>query len=261
MIDLHSHILPGIDDGPADLEESIGVARDAAADGVATLAATPHLRSDYPSVPLHELPQRCAELTEQLARAGIALQVVAGGEVDILWAQQASADDIRAASFGQRGSDLLLETPYGPLTPSFEELAFRLSAQGLRLLLAHPERSPTFQRDPDRLAALVRRGVLVQVTAGSLAKADRRSASRRMALSLVEQGLAHVIASDTHTPAIGRPPGLSSGVAAAAKVAPARARWMVTDAPAAILAGERLPPAPQEARSRPWLRRVLGRAS
>ena len=261
VVDLHAHILPGIDDGPADLEESIGVAREAAADGVVTLAATPHLRHDYPSVPLHELAQRCAKLNEHLDRAGIPLHVEPGGEVDILWAQQATAEDLKAATFGQRGSDLLLETPYGALPPAFEELVFRLSAQGLRLLLAHPERSPTFQRDPGRLAALVRRGVLVQVTSGSLAKADKRSASRRMALSLVEQGLAHVISSDAHTAALGRPPGLSAGVAAAAEVAPARARWMVTDAPAAILAGERLPPPPAEARSRPWLRRLLRRSS
>lgn len=259
MVDLHSHILAGIDDGPADLEESIGVARDAAADGVRTLAATPHLRRDHPSVPLHDLARRCVALNEQLERASIDLHVVAGGEVDILWGQEATPADIRAASFGQRGSDLLLETPYGPLPPAFEELVFRLSAQGLRLLLAHPERSPTFQRDPGRLAALVQRGVLVQVTAGSLAKADKRSASRRLALNLVEHGLAHVIASDAHTSALGRPPGLSAGVAAAAQVAPARARWMVTDAPAAILAGERLPPPPAETRSRPWLRRLLHR--
>ena len=245
MIDLHSHVLPGIDDGPADMAGSIELARAAERDGVHTLAATPHLRADHPGVRLRELAGRCEDLNARLSEASVGLRVVAGGEVDALWAQAASDEELRVASFGQRGGDLLLETPYGPLPDGFEDLLFRLGLRGFRVLFAHLERNPTLQREPARLAEMVGRGALVQVTALSLARADRGSRSRRLALELVERGHAHVIASDSHS-AEWRAPDLSAGVAAAAKVAPARARWMVTDAPAAILAGDPLPDPPAE---------------
>ncbi len=258
MIDLHSHVLPGIDDGPEEMAGSIELARAAERDGVQTLAATPHLRSDHPRVRLGEVADRCEELNARLEEASVGLRVVAGGEADALWAQGASDEELRLASYGQRGRDLLLETPYGPLPDGFEELLFRLRLRGFRVLLAHPERNPTLQREPERLAEIVGRGALVQVTALSLARADRGSRSRRLALELVERGHAHVIASDSHS-AEWRAPDLSAGVAAAAKVAPGRAQWMVTDAPAAILAGDPLPDPPAE-RSRRGARFLRRRA-
>lgn len=244
VIDLHSHVLAGIDDGPEDYEGSLALVRAAAADGTHTLAATPHLRHDFPTVQLREIASRCVSLNHRLP-ADLQVTVVPGGEVDLIWAQEASVEELRLASYWQRGSDLLVETPYGPLATGFEELLFRISLQGFRILLAHPERNPTFQGDPPRLAALVDRGVLVQVTASSLASTDRQSRSRRLALLLIEEAIAHVIASDAHSAGSMRAP-LSAGVAAAARRSPARAEWMVRDAPAAILAGEPLPAPPQE---------------
>ncbi|MEJ7716973.1 MAG: CpsB/CapC family capsule biosynthesis tyrosine phosphatase [Thermoleophilaceae bacterium] len=79
MIDLHSHVLPGIDDGPEDMTGSIALARAAERDGVQTLAATPHLRADHPRVRLGELAERCEELNARLAEASVGLRVVAGG--------------------------------------------------------------------------------------------------------------------------------------------------------------------------------------
>ena len=225
------------------------MARAAELDGVTTMAATPHVREDHPRVRPAELANRCLQLNDRLAAAGVGLTVVPGGEVDLLWAGRATEDHLRLVSYGQRGSDLLVETPYGLLPDRFEEILFRLAVLGFRVLLAHPERNPTFQRSPERLEGLVRRGVLVQVTALSLARRNKRSRSRRLALGLVERGLAHVIASDAHS-AAWREPDLSAGLAAAARVAKARANWMVTDAPAAILAGEPMPPAPPEVKGR-----------
>ena len=128
-------------------------------------------------------------------------------------------------SLGQRGTDLLVETPYGELSLQFEDLLFKLRARGYRVLLAHPERSRTFQHDHRRLATLVDGGTLLQVTALSLANTDRRSRSRRLALDLVRHGLAHVIASDAHGALLPRA-GLRAGLEAAERVAPpARAGW------------------------------------
>jgi protein-tyrosine phosphatase len=255
MIDLHAHVLPGIDDGAATLEEALEVAAAAASDGTTVLAATPHLRADHPAVRPEELAGRTARLRSAVRDAGIALRIVGGGEADLAWALQAGDERLRLVSFEQAGRDLMIETPYGPLPAGFEDLLFAVAARGYRVLLAHPERSPTFQQDTARLRELVRRGTLLQVTAAALAGPPAGSRSGRLARALVKEGVAHVIASDRHGPDLGRA-GLADGVAAARALAGPRADWMVDDAPAAILAGDPLPtPPPIPPRGRRWLRR------
>jgi protein-tyrosine phosphatase len=253
VIDLHAHVLPGIDDGPATTEESVDLARAAAGDGTRTLVATPHLRHDYPNVRVEELADRCAEVRGQLRAEETPIEIVPGGEIDFEWAQNATAEELRLASYGQVGTDVLLETPYAPVTPAFDGALFRLASMGFRVLLAHPERNPTFQQDRGRLEALVRRGALVQLTAGSLLETGRRRPSARLAARLLERGLAHALASDAHTAASWRRPDLSRGVAAADRIAPGIGTWMVTDSAAAILAGEPLPRAPSPRGTRPPL--------
>jgi protein-tyrosine phosphatase len=244
MIDLHSHILPDVDDGPANLAQSLQLGRAAEADGIQIVAATPHLREDHPRVRPDELGDRCAQLNEALAEAEIALEIVPGGELDVLWVLDATPEDLQAASFGQGGTDVLLETPYGAITAAFDAAVDRLLSLGYRVLLAHPERNRAFQRGPGRVAALVERGVLIQVTASAVASEDPRSRSRDLAWRLIENDFAHVIASDSHSATAFRPPDLSAAVARLSSVRPARARWMVVDAPLAILAGNPLPPMP-----------------
>lgn len=240
MIDLHTHVLPGIDDGPAELAGSMALVDAAARDGVEVLCATPHLRADFPAVHVGDISDRCAELE---AASGNRTRIVPGGEVSVAWAGQADDAALRLASLSQRGSDLLVETPYDSLSAPFEELLFDLAVRGYRVVLAHPERNPSFQRKPARLRALLERGVLVQVTASALVGA-RRSPSPRLARALVAEGAAHVLASDAHAANGVRRAGLSAAVGAGRRLAGARAEWMVTDAPAAILAGEPLPPPP-----------------
>jgi protein-tyrosine phosphatase len=242
VIDLHSHVLPGIDDGPLDLAGSIALAAEAARQGVTVLAATPHARDDFPDVDLERVPAMCADLQGALP-AEARIEIVTGAEVDVLWAQQASEEELRLASFARRGTDLLVETPYGQLPPNFEDMLFMITVRGFRILLAHPERNPTFQADRARLAALVHRGVLVQITAPSLLE-ESHSPTRRYALELVEDGLAHVLSSDAHAVAGFRPPTLAEAFAVVARIDRRRAEWMVVDAPAAILAGIPLPPRP-----------------
>jgi protein-tyrosine phosphatase len=244
VIDLHAHVLHGIDDGPATLPEAVEAVAAASREGVRVLAATPHVRPDHPEVRPAELGDRTAALARGCAAAGVAdVELVPGGELDLAWAQTATDEALAAASYGRRGRDLLVETPYGELPAGFEELVFRISARGFRVLLAHPERNPTLQRDPRRLRALVERGTLLQLTAAALASRDRRSRSRRLAHALLREGAAHIIASDRHGADVVRA-GLRAGVDAAARESGARATWMVTDAPAAILASEPLPPPP-----------------
>jgi protein-tyrosine phosphatase len=255
LIDLHTHVLPGIDDGAATLDDAVELARTAAGQGVRVLAATPHVHPRFPDVRPAELAGRVQELNAAIDAAGVLLEVVAAGEVDLMWAQDADDDALRLASYGQRGTDVLVETPYGELPAGFEDLLFRVRARGYRVLLAHPERSHSFQRSPARLDALVEGGTLLQVTAAAVVE-QRGSAGSRLARALVREGRAHVLASDAHGPHIDRP-SLRDGVEAAARLAPLRAEWMATDAPAAILAGQPLPAAPADAarRRRGWRRR------
>jgi protein-tyrosine phosphatase len=241
VVDLHVHILPGIDDGPPDLAGSLALARAAEADGIQIVAATPHLREDHPRVHPEQLAGRCVALNEALAAGGVAVEVVPGAEVDVLWAQEASPEQLRLASFGQNGTDMLVETPYGALGPGFDAGIDRLLGLGFRVLLAHPERNRTFQQAPERVAELVERGVLIQVTAGSLASRRRDSGARVLARWLVEHKLAHVLASDAHRGSDVRVPNLSAGVAEVRAIDGARARWMVVDVPLAILSGGPVP--------------------
>jgi protein-tyrosine phosphatase len=243
--DLHVHLLPGLDDGPSDEDEAIALAAKLAGDGVRRVATTPHLRFDYPNVRPDELAARTAALQERIDSERIDLDLVTAGEVAIEWAMAASDDDLRLVSYGQRGQDVLIETPYGPLPAIFEELLLRVTDRGYRILLAHPERNHTLQNNPERLGRMVEQGVLLQITASALASSERRSRSRRLARELLREGHAHVIASDSHG-AIQRA-ALSQGVAAASELAPNRAQWMVTEAPHAIVMGEPLPEAPVDA--------------
>lgn len=257
MIDLHCHLLPGIDDGAETIEGALQLARQLTEAGVRTVAATPHLRDDYPDVRAEEIAGRCSEVAGVLESEGIVLDVVPAAEVDLIWALEATEEELRMASYGGRGKDILLEAPYGPLPTSFEEQVFRLSVRGYRILLAHPERNPSLQSDPGRLYELVRRGVLLQVTADALLPRGVRSRSGALARSLVSEGVAHVLASDAHGPRGPSREPLSAGVAEARVLAGPYADWMVEEAPAAILAGDSLPAPPATGRPErrgPWSR-------
>lgn len=260
MIDLHAHILPGIDDGPEGLDGSLAFARAAAKCGTHLITCTPHLRSDHPHVRPEELAYRCRVLEAALVEQGIPVRVLPGAEVDLLWAGAASPEELRLATYGQRGTDMLLETPYGPLPPNFNDLVERIAERGVRVLLAHPERNPTFQRDPAQVLELVERGVLVQLTAMSVTRKGRGSRSRTVARWLIEQGAAHVIASDAHSAGPRRSPDRAEAISVLTSMSPAQAEWILHEVPQAIVAGEPLPPRPLEAASSGPMMRLRRRA-
>lgn len=258
MIDLHAHVLHGLDDGAASLEESLQIARAAVAEGVEAMAATPHVRSDYPTTP-EAMEARVAELTAALRAERVPLRLLPGGEVALDALGELSRDDLRRFGLGGNPGYVLLEFPYGGWPLSLELIVRELAADGIRALIAHPERSRDVQRAPERLAPLVEAGALVQLTAGSLTGAFGRTA-QAAAQALLERGLAHVLASDTHGPRV-RDAGLSGAVTALG--GDATAAWLVRDVPAAIVSGEPLPPRPRRStaeRRRWWQRRHTGRS-
>jgi protein-tyrosine phosphatase len=254
VIDLHTHVLPGLDDGPDTLAGSVAVAEVAAHAGTRTLVATPHLRADHPAVRPDELAGRARELTEHLRGRGLPVEVLPGAEVDLQAAAALPDGELVLATLGGNGSDLLVETPYGPLPTDFADRLLELAGRGFRLTLAHPERSPTVQARPEIVGALVERGVLVQLTARSL---SGRGATTGAASTLLERGWAHVLASDAHA-LDRRPPDLGARLRQAVDAFPHAAdelEWMVTSAPRAILDGRPLGERPaRQARRRRRLR-------
>lgn len=257
-VDIHAHLIPGVDDGPPDLEAAVDMARAAVSVGIGTIATTPHLRSDFPDVHLEEIASRCDVVREALAREGIPLEVIPAAEVSLPWAIEATDEQLALASYGQRATDLLIETPFTG-TVGLDRFLSLLRSRGYRVTLAHPERSAQFQRDHGPLRDLVDQGVLLQVNAGSLLGPGNRG-RRRLARTLLEEGLAHAVASDGHRGDHWRPVTLlADGAAAAAElVGEQRARWLAIASPGAIVVGEDLPPAPavKKAEGR---RRLFGR--
>ena len=232
MIDLHAHLLPGFDDGVRSIEEARALAVTAAAGGVTTIAATPHVRDDYPTAAVR-MERGVAALRADFAEAGVPVDVVTGGEVafERLW--QLDDDEVRRFTYGGAGRYLLVEFPYSGWPRLADQTVQLLAGTGIRTVFAHPERNDAVHDDPARLGPLVARGALVQLTAGSLTGlhgAPAREASRK----LVGLGLAHVLASDAHGPHVPRAT-LADGVAALGD--DELADRLTRRVPAAILAG------------------------
>lgn len=259
-IDLHSHILPGVDDGPRTLEGSLELARAAVAAGTAQMVATPHINEDHFIAPL-DVPPAVAALNERLAAERIDLAVRPGGEIAM--PRLLDLTDAELSSLGLGGGPyLLVESPFSVAAGAFEPLIDDLQLRGHRVLLAHPERSPSFQRDVGRLEKLVRSGVIVQITAGSLLGSFGERV-RQFTANLLREDLVHVVASDSHNHDI-RPPGVDDAVQAAERDVPGiaeRTPWLTREVPAAILAGEPIPdvaPLPPAKRA-PWRRAATRR--
>ena len=204
------------------------------------MVATPHCSWRFPTA-----PEAIEEGVRELRAAGSPVELLAGAEVTHEMAVALPDETLRRLCLGSSAC-LLLETPLEPVIgPQFERCAEMLWERGYRVLLAHPERAPAFRDDPRRLRALVERGALCSVTAASLA-GGFGSAARFFGLELVRDGLAHSVDSDAHHAEL-RPPGLGEGLAAAVAMVPAvaaRAEWLATELPAALLADQQLPQPP-----------------
>jgi protein-tyrosine phosphatase len=228
-----------VDDGPATQAEALALLRTAADDGIATVVATPHCSRRYPTEP-EVVAEGVAEMRAALAAAGVEVALERGAEVALEMALELPDSALRGLTLAG-SSCVLLESPLAPAVgDAFERCCEELQARGYRVLLAHPERAPAFQKEPRRLRALVERGALCSITAGALS-GDFGAGPRWFALELLRDGLVHSVDSDAHD-AVRRPPRLSDGMAAAAEAVPGLAqRRLTTELPAALLADAALP--------------------
>jgi protein-tyrosine phosphatase len=238
MIEVHLHILPGVDDGPATLADALSLARLLVQEGVYAAVATPHYNDEYPQRPAREIGERVGELQRELDKNAIPLRLLAGHEALIQPGLAADVQSGRVATLnGSRY--LLLELWNSSWLPETERVIFELRALGVVPVLAHPERYQAIQKDSNRLKALLDQGVLAQLTAGSLVGLQGNTA-RKCAETLLKQGLIHCMASDAHGPGR-RPPAIAQGMQAAERiVGRVQAGQLIEAYPAAIVRNQPL---------------------
>uniref|UniRef100_A0A7C5ELG0 protein-tyrosine-phosphatase n=1 Tax=Desulfobacca acetoxidans TaxID=60893 RepID=A0A7C5ELG0_9BACT len=242
MIDLHAHILPGVDDGPQTLEESLEMARQAVADGITVMVATPHLfrRKSVERGAWNQpadLRLGVEILNRHLADEGLGLKVLPGCEVPLFPEILEFLKQGRLLTLNDGGRYLCLELPDTVIPPATEDIVFQLSSQGITPILSHPERNPIFYQNPARLKRLISLGCLSQITARSLTGGFGWGVGR-FTKKLLRQGLVHVMATDAHS-AKHRPPILSTAFRKLEKIVGESRAWdMVATFPERILRGD-----------------------
>ena len=237
MIDLHNHLLPGIDDGAKKVEETLEFLRVARRDGVKVVVATPHMKPGVFDNTREGILERVG-LVREAARGDEAegVTLLPGAEVYFTADLITRAREKRLMTYGDKGRYLLLELPYQQIPMQVDDTIFQLKLLGITPVMAHPERVAYYLENIDRVAASVRLGALTQVTGASLTGKFGDKA-RDFARAMLRRNLVHVLASDAHDVRY-RPPVLSEAIpAAAADVGESAARRMVEETPRAILEG------------------------
>ena len=198
MVDIHCHILPGVDDGSRSIAESLKMLRKASAGGVETIIATPHLIRGAYETEFSEREQMVADLQRAADENGIDIQVKSG--VEYYLSPQILEDTSKLSEFtlNNNGKYILVELPMPIIPPGVADVFFGLNVQGISPILAHPERNLRVCQDPDVLYELVKKGLITQINVGSILGYYGRE-SKKIAQVLLINNLAHVVASDMHS--------------------------------------------------------------
>jgi protein-tyrosine phosphatase len=234
MIDIHSHILFGVDDGARSLDESLEMCRLSVADGVRVIVATPHahdgVHAAYPNNFLHE---KVEELNQRMEGE---LKVVLGRELRFTHDVVRHVCEEGSSHVIGCGPYALIEFPHAVVPAGSNRALFELMSRGFRPIIAHPERNQMLMAEPERFYEMVEAGALGQMDTGSITGQFGKKAEQT-ARVMLECGLIHFIASDCHNTR-NRLPGLSMGVKAASSVVGEEyARVLAADNPSAVVEG------------------------
>lgn len=254
MYDIHSHILPGVDDGAKTMDDSVRMARVAADNGTKTVVATPHRKDVTEGFSVGYVHELVSKFKTQLAAEKVDLKIVLGMENHLdLDLPDALENGTALRLNGSRY--VLVELPFFGYPNYVEDVLFKIQLMELTPVLAHPERIEAIQKDLELLAAFVRRGMLSQVTAGSIV-GHFGGKVKRLTRAMLKRGLVHVIAADAHFAQGPRSPTLTPGYAAAVEIVDEeQASEMVLATPEAIISNEPLeiePPTEGGSRWRWW---------
>ncbi|MDX1625620.1 MAG: CpsB/CapC family capsule biosynthesis tyrosine phosphatase [Wenzhouxiangellaceae bacterium] len=197
LTDLHCHLLPGIDDGARDLEQSLAMARIAVDHGIATAVVTPHHLNGVYTNPAEGIRTATERLRTALDEAGIPLRLLPGNELHLTPETPAALRDGTGLTIADRGRAALVELPVHTVPVGAEQLLEQILELGITPVVAHPERNSELRRNPERLAEWVEMGCLGQVTAQSCSGRFGEG-PREAAKTMVLAGSIHVVASDAH---------------------------------------------------------------
>lgn len=264
FVDLHAHILPGLDDGPRTMEQTLAMARAAAADGTDIILATPHQRDVMLQSTIGEVPVLIDAINEALEEETSPgtqpLRVLPGMENHIElelpeWVERGLALPINGTRF------ILCEPPYTEYPPYADQVLFRLQLMRMVPIIAHPERNEDLRKSQSRLKEMIDRDMLMQVSAGSFI-GEYGIEVQRAAESMLRSGLIHIVSSDMHGVAPPRSPVLSESFNRVAELAGEQTAFQLFDeTPRRVIQGQdpRVIPPVQSSRPRWPLRRLFGR--
>ena len=267
MIDIHHHLLYGLDDGPESIRESVAMAKMAAEDGITHVVCTPHASHRYTFQP-EENAARLARLREEIAQAGYDLKLGLGCDFHLTWdnIQDAKANPSKYSINGTKY--LLVELPDQFIPMGLSNTFDELQQAGMVPIVTHPERNQALQRDPDKMREWVSNGALVQVTAGSVTGLFG-SKAKALAHQFLSDRWVHFIATDAHGTGR-RPPRMREAYELIGKhYGEETARRLCVTNPGAAFEGEPLGVQPYPKRledewdeppQRSWLRRFFSRA-
>ena len=239
MIDIHTHILPGVDDGPSALEESLEMARIAVRDGIRIMVATPHCLNGVYVNWRQDILSACAEFNSALGKARIPLTVLPGSEVHLSPEIMDALENNRLMTLNDTGRYLSLELPDQFIHKSVIRLINRFRHMGITPIITHPERNIAIQHDVTMLSDLISAGALSQITAGSLTGKFGRYAFN-CCQEILEQKMVHFMASDAHSPGA-RPPNLHAAFKNLSSLTgETRAEKIMFEASRAVIEGKKI---------------------
>ncbi len=237
MIDIHTHILPGIDDGPQTIEESIEILRKAADAGIGAIVATPHVLEMPSETAWQGVRDTFNSLKQMLILEKIDIELILGAELFISPDLPQKIKENRELTINNGNKYVLLELPLQEIPSFTDQTIFELLVNGIIPIISHPERYLEIQRNPRKLFNLEQKGVLTQVNAGSLSGRYGKKA-QKTAKTLFAHNLIHMMGSDVHSTPNGSYP-LSQGMNIAADIVGIkRAQEMVMSIPKKIMSGE-----------------------
>ena len=251
MIDLHCHILPGLDDGPSDMAKSLAMCRMAAQDGITHVVATPHLGPVAYNVEASAIPQAVAQLQQALNKENIPLEIICGAEVNLAYDLVESARTNKLPFINNTDRYFSLELNEAQVSQGLEKMIFDLKLMGITPIITHPERTNSGGRDWTWLARLLELGCLSQITAMSLTGEFGRPLCKSCE-ELLEQNMVHFVATDAHSPDW-RPPLLSEARARLEELmGPETAYDMLVAWPQDVLQGRSFESPAPRLRKRRW---------
>jgi protein-tyrosine phosphatase len=259
MIDLHCHILPGLDDGPETVDEAVEMCLIAHKDGIRTIVATPHFRPGRYDYSEEAVISALEGLRSEVARRGIDLKILAGADVTVTPELPLHLSMRRGLTINNAGRYFLAELPNGAVPARWDQYLLSMTSRGFSPILTHPERNGWFLSHRDALYPFVSAGGLVQITAKSITGGAREDV-REYCHFLLRRNLVQVIATDAHS-LDQRPPVLSEAVKTAADIIGETSAFrLVRDNPRAIIEGRTFEvpePVMRVPEKRKWYQRIL----